>query len=314
MKQITKKIATIEHHCIEQRYKHLRIHDKSAREKLINSIEQNNQLVPVVVVMGSANKAVLIDGHLRLQALQHLGHDTVNAEIWDCDVTEALLMVLNSHSGIALDVVEEALLLKELHIQQGLSQEVLAKRVGHNRSWISRRISLLEFMSENILQALCTGDLSLWVASRILEPVARATPEHAQLLLEYLLKHHRSTRELQLFYKKYQNSNRNERLNMVNSPELFFKAQRLLFEEKQAVILRDGAEGKWKYKLNIISTVLSELIELAPTVFYQAQQSADFRELLNKLDKAKNKLDILDEEINRLTNDRKRNTTDNNLS
>ena len=195
-----------------------------------------------------------------------------------------------------------------------MSQENLARCVGRNRSWVGRRISLLEFISENILQALCKGELSLWVASRILEPVARATPEHAQLLLEYLVKHHHSTRELQLFYKYYQQSNRNERCNMVNSPELFFKAQRLLFMEKQAAALRDGLEGKWKYKLGIISTVLSELIELATSVFYQAQSPEDYRELNSSFDKAKNKVLALDAEIMRLTNARQRNTTDNNLS
>lgn len=301
MTPITKKLATIEHHCIEQRYSHLRVYKRNnAIAKLMTSIERDGQLVPVIMITEPNNKIVLIDGYLRLQALQKLGKDTIDCELWHCDATEALLMLLKNHTGRALDTFEEALLLQELKEQHSLSQADLATRVGRDRSWVGRRLSLLEFLPENILQALRNGSISLWVASRILEPVARATPEHAQLMLDYLLKNHHSTRELQSFYHHYQHSNRQERTNMINQPDLFFKAQKLLTADKKAAKLKDGPEGIWKYKLDKITKLLSELIILMPSVFCTTQKERYSNELIDAFNRSKTQFIILNTAIERL--------------
>lgn len=64
--------------------------------------------------------------------------------------------------------------------------------------------------------------------ARILAPMARAIPEHAERLLTYSLKHSHSTREVHSFYDHYQKSTRQARAKMVEHPELFFKAERVL--------------------------------------------------------------------------------------
>jgi ParB/RepB/Spo0J family partition protein len=313
MENITKELLTVEHHCLNLQYAHLRFHKASARDRLANSIEQNGQLMPVIVVPDSQQKWIIIDGYLRVQALKRLGKDTIVAEVWQCDAAEALLMVLKSHSGRTLEIFEEALLLKELHTQHGLSQMDLSRRVGRGQSWVSHRLSLIEFLPDNVLQAISNSKISIWIASRVIAPIARAIPEHAQKLLNYLLKNAQRTRDMDTFYKHYQCSNIKERTNMINNPELFFKAKKITDADKQAAILKDGPEGKWRYKIALTISLLSELFLLAPIIFYQNQKEMETQELLQKFNKAKTQFNTLINMVEKLTNARTRNTQDNNL-
>jgi ParB/RepB/Spo0J family partition protein len=314
MENVKKNLMTVEHHCIDAQYVHLRCHKPSARAKITSSIEQNGQLMPVIIIPDSENQWTLIDGHLRVKALKCLGIDTVEAEIWQCDATEALLTIIKSHSGRPLDVFEESLLIKELHTKHGLTQDALSKRIGRDPSWVSRRLSLIEFLSDDILQILSNGEISLWVAGRILAPMARANLDHAQVLLNYLRKNFHSTRELAEFYKHYTCCNHQERVNMVNKPGIFFKAQKILTADKQSSLLKDGPEGQWKYKLSTVTTLLSELLLLAPTILYPRQEPENAQELVQKFNQAKVHFDTLNKKLGSLTNARQGNTSDNNTA
>src|SRR5271163_4189363 len=138
-----KNVRIIEQHCLQMRYAHLRAENSKTIEKLATSIEQFGQLVPVVIVPEGEHQWVLIDGYHRVKALNRLGKDTVEAEVWSCTLTEALTMLLTSPPYRRPGILEEAFLLHELHTQHSLSQQALAMRVGRDQSWISRRLSLV---------------------------------------------------------------------------------------------------------------------------------------------------------------------------
>jgi ParB/RepB/Spo0J family partition protein len=281
----TKATILLEFHCLEMRYAHLRVQSHQVIENLALSIERYGQLQPVVVIPEATHQWILIDGYHRVRALKRLGKDTVEAEVWDCDIREALVMMLKRHSGRTLGIFEEALFLYELYSQHGLCQNVLANRTGRDQSWISRRLSLVEHLPCSILKALSQGAISLWVCERVLAPMARAIPEHAQCLLEHLLKHPRKTREIQLFYEHYQKSNHQARTRMLDDPDLFFKAQRLLATQKQAAFLKKGPEGQWRLQCRDLATTLSALKGIAPTVFYRQAPKACF-DLLGEFEEA----------------------------
>lgn len=273
-----KNVCVIEHHCLQMGYEHLRVHHPKDIEKLTISLEFYGQLVPVVVVP-EKKQWILIDGYQRVKALKRLGKDTVEAEVWHCTLTEAFLMLLKSCFDRASGIFEEALLLHELYTQHNLSQQVLATRVGHDQSWVSRRLSLIDHLPDSVLKVLSKGTLSIWVGTRILAPMARAIPDHAERLLIYLLNHPHSTREMHSFYDHYQKSTRQARVRMVESPDLFFKAQKFLEIEKQAASLKEGPEGQWKAKCHALSTVLSELTLLAPSLFFRQTREGSLKPL-----------------------------------
>jgi ParB/RepB/Spo0J family partition protein len=309
-----KQVMTIEHHCLLMRYAHLHAQNHRTIEKLMGSIEQHGQLMPVVIVPEAVHQWVLIDGYHRVNALKRLGKDTVEAEVWNCDTTEALLMILRSFPTRSSGVFEEALLLHELHNQHGLSQNDLATRVGRDQSWISRRLSLVDHLPDSVLkvllQGISQGSLSLWVSVRVLAPMARAIPEHAQRLLTYLLKHAHSTREMKTFYDYYQKSNHPARAKMVDNPELFFKSQRFLETQKQTTALKKGPEGEWQCKCHSLTTLLSELAVLAPSVFFR-QKPENCSQPLQEFKKATDKFDELTKTIGELTDVTQRASSDN---
>lgn len=276
-----KEVTEVEMHCIELKYVHLRLPAQSNANKMITSIKEYGQLVPITVVPEGKNRWILIDGYLRVSALQHLGRDTVQVEIWHCDEVQALLFMFTEKQSRSWEVIEESLLLRELGTLHCLSQENIAKHIGRSQSWISYRLSLIAELPESILASVMSGNISLWTATRILGPIARAIPSHAEALTNYLHKNNHSTREVQKFYDHYNKSNKQVRVNMANQPELFFKSYKLDGLDKHAQKLKNGPEGKWKQWLNIINSLVSQLVNICPEILYSKQPKDEQQALLS---------------------------------
>jgi ParB family chromosome partitioning protein len=299
---IKKSQMIVEYHCLDLPYAPIRFHKRSELNKLIHSIEQNDQLVPVVVVPSVSERWILMDGYLRIKALQFVGKDTANAEVWECKPAEALLTLLTEYQSRTWEIFEESLLLRELQSQYHLSQQEIATRIGRDRSWISRRLALIDHLPEPIIKAILSGKLSPWVAQRVLVPVARATPMHAELLLSYFIKNEISTREAQLFYNHYQRSNRQQRFNMVNNPELFFKAQKLMEAEQKAKELRVGPEGTWHTQYKLAISALVQLAQTAPQILFPNQALAEREQYLNEFQQIKIQFTFLSNAIQGISN------------
>ena len=169
---------------------------------------------------------MLIDGYRRVAALRRLGRDTAGVEQWTCDLTEALLGLLARTQNRPFASIEEALLIRELMAEHGLSQHDLARRCGRDVSWVSRRLQLLSGLPDAALTAVRDGRLSSWAASRMMVPLARANTEHAERLLTALAEAPLSTRELRCWFEHYQKAFRTARDHMVNRPRLFIDTLR----------------------------------------------------------------------------------------
>ena len=230
---------------------------------IVHSIERCGQIVPCVVVAVSGDaggeRLVLIDGYRRVAALRRLGRDTASVEQWTCDVTEALLGLLARTQNRPLASIEEALLIRELLQGLGLSQHDLARRCGHDVSWVSRRLPLLSGLPDAALTAVRDGKLSSWAASRIVVPLARANAEHADRLLTALADAPLSTRELRCWFEHYQRAFRSAREHMVSRPHLFLDALRANGELRASERLRDGPDGECAADLRCIEVVLARL-------------------------------------------------------
>ena len=182
-------------HRLELRFADSRLVEPRAVARLAESIERCGQIVPCIVVAapgsqdgegGGAQALVLIDGYRRVGALRRLGRDTVGVEQWSCDLTTALLRLLARTRDRAFASIEEALLLRALVAEHGLSRHEVARRSGRDVSWVSRRLQLLSGLPDAALAAVRGGHLSSWVANRVIVPLARANSEHAERLLAML--------------------------------------------------------------------------------------------------------------------------------
>jgi hypothetical protein len=82
----------VEFHQLDLRYEALRKRSPRREARLLASLAEGGQQVPVVVVAGDGGRQVLVDGYKRVRALVRLRRDTVRAVAWDLAEAEALLL------------------------------------------------------------------------------------------------------------------------------------------------------------------------------------------------------------------------------
>jgi len=121
-------------HRLDLRFASLRMRQPRLVERLAQSIEQNGQRVPLVAVTEQADRWVLIDGYLRLEALRRLGRDTAQVELWECPLAQALLIVLVRLQGRTWEAIEEGAVIRALITEFELSQRAVARQTGRDVS------------------------------------------------------------------------------------------------------------------------------------------------------------------------------------
>src|SRR5215472_10993931 len=259
-------------HCLELRFAATRIAEPQAVQRIAASIERCGQLVPCVVVNDPCpaetgeERLVLIDGYRRVAALRQLDRDTVDIECWSGDLTTALISLLIRRQDRAFAVIEQALVLRELLIGQRVSQHELARRCGHDVSWVNRRLQLLQGLPDSVLAAVCAGQLSGWAASRIVVPLARANTEHAEHLLQALARQRLSTRDLRRWFAHYQTASQATRERMISRPGLFLQALQERHAEHCGEQLRDGPEGACAAEVRRIEAFIARLRQRLPSL------------------------------------------------
>ena len=268
-------------HALIPRFARLRLQEPAKLARLQRSIEQQGQLMPVVAVPepDAESQWVLIDGYRRREALQRLGADRIWVEVWQRSVDEALLACLARGPERAWEAIEEAALIAEL--AQRHSLQAIARALGRDVSWVSRRLSLLTVLPEELLEELRQGRLSLWSATRILAPLARANSAHARTLLARLEEQPLATRALKRLYAQYQQANKSQRERLVENPQLFLQAVEQRAEQSADRRLAAGPEGAWCQDLAVVARILERLLGQVPTLF-APQQAADERERLRQ--------------------------------
>jgi ParB family chromosome partitioning protein len=262
-------------HRLELRFADSRLVAPQAVTRLAQSIERCGQIVPCVVVAapesqndkgGGAQALVLIDGYRRVGALRRLGRDTVSVEQWSCDLIAALLRVLARTQDRAFASIEEALLLRALVAEHGLSQHEVARQSGRDVSWVSRRLQLLSGLPDAALAAVRGGHLSSWAANRVIVPLARANPEHADRLLAMLATSPLSTRELCCWFEHYQQTPQSAREHMTDRPRLFIDTLIANTAWHAGARLRAGPEGECIGDLRCLEAVIARLRKRVATL------------------------------------------------
>jgi ParB family chromosome partitioning protein len=268
-------VRHIDLHALIPRFAPLRLHDPARLAWLVASIERQGQLMPVVAVPAAerAGQWVLIDGYRRRAALARLKQDRIWVDVWAGSVDEALLTTLSRGPERAWEAIEEAALIAELSARHSL--QAIARELGRDVSWVSRRLSLIKALPEDLLEAVRQGRISLWAATRIFAPLARANSEHARTLLAKLAEQPLSTRELKRLYEQYCQATRVQRRRLVENPQLFLNALQSRQEATATKRLAAGPEGAWYQDLRVVSALIERLLGQVPTLFDPTQEAAE---------------------------------------
>lgn len=137
-------------------------------ERIQQSLARHGQLSPVIVVRRQGTLE-LVDGFKRRRAAQALGWATLLVVEAPLDETAqwATMLLVNQRGAQSMSAIEEALVLREL-VGVGLTQVQIAALLERHKSWVSRRIGLIERLHPETLEAIRLGVLHPGVARRLL--------------------------------------------------------------------------------------------------------------------------------------------------
>ena len=124
------------------------------------SMRLHGQLQPVVARVHDGGYQ-LIDGFKRYYASETLLMETLQCRLLDVDLSQAKVLLLSyNRPHQSMEAYEEALVLQDLQESHSLDQRSLAELTGYSRSWVSRRLSLIEKMDESVGSQIMMGVLT----------------------------------------------------------------------------------------------------------------------------------------------------------
>jgi ParB family chromosome partitioning protein len=217
---------------LDRRYESMRKANPAREKRLLASMAELGQQSPVVVVALEPGRYVLVDGYKRVRALSRLRCDLVQALQWDLPEADALVferLMRESPSDVA---IEQGWLLVELRDRFGLCAEQLARRFDKSASWVSRRLSLVSDLPQQIQQLVRKGKLGAHSAMKYLVPLARANSEAAIRLSTAIAPLNLSSRQVGQLYGALLGASDKSRELLLSDPCLFLRAQKEVRSEQ----------------------------------------------------------------------------------
>lgn len=161
-----------------ERYRRYRLADAAAEAAVAGSMARYGQLSPLAVCLREETPEVL-DGFKRVAAARVLsGITSLQARLWEVDERAAKAMILGLNgTARGMKELEEAWIVHALVREDGLSQVQVAELLERHKSWVCRRLALLERLSEECREDLRLGLLSPTMARQLTRLPAGNQPE-----------------------------------------------------------------------------------------------------------------------------------------
>lgn len=177
---------------IGERFAPLRIVEPQSERAMLHSMEKYGQLTPVAVCRIGTDEHELLDGFKRLRAARQLGLAELTARPFDLSIRagKAAMLQLN-RVGRAISGMEEALVVHSLCHEDGLNQVEIARLLSRHKSWVCRRLALIEHLCDEAQDMIRLGLLPASLGTEL----ARLQRRNQELLLAAIGEHHLSVRE-----------------------------------------------------------------------------------------------------------------------
>lgn len=153
----------------DEAYARYRLAGRETEGEMVSSMRRFGQMTPVVCCLRE-ERPRLIDGFRRLWAARQIVEiGELSTRLIEVDDRQAKAAILRlNQSGRRVHVLEEAWLVYSLVREDGLSQWEVAELLGKHKSWVCRRLALLERLSEKARQDLQLGLLSPTAARQLI--------------------------------------------------------------------------------------------------------------------------------------------------
>ncbi|OGV62976.1 MAG: hypothetical protein A2498_17035 [Lentisphaerae bacterium RIFOXYC12_FULL_60_16] len=218
-------------------FANLRVVNPHAEKQMSASLERYGQMSPVVVCRNAEGGYELLDGFKRLRASRALGKISLRVRALKLGVraAKAALLCLNWVARSVNDL-EEGWVVHALCREDGLTQVEVGHLLGRDRSWVSRRLSLVERLSDEVQSQLRLG-LITGTMGRELARVPRGTQER---VLAVVSEQCLGSREVVLLVDLLLASSREKQEQILRSPREALSAQ----EKSPAKVVRDPRLAK----------------------------------------------------------------------
>lgn len=240
---------------IGEKFGQLRIVNPTADQAMLRSMEKYGQLTPVVINRASEDDYELLDGFKRLRASRALTAKALKARVMHLGLHagKAAIMHLN-WVGKSINHMEEALVVHSLFHEDGLTQVEIGTLLGRHKSWVSRRISLIERLSDEVQDNIRLGLLSVSIGAEL----AKLQRRNQETVLEIIRKHALTWRQVRKLVAVLQSSPSWNHDSILKSPwELFDDNGAPLSARKPEVKLSSSAMILMKKLLLVEGSCLS---------------------------------------------------------
>lgn len=200
---------------IGEQFSTLRIVNPAADSAILRSMERYGQIMPVVVSEMAGNDYQLLDGFKRLRGARALGMKSLKSKIMRLNIRagKAALVQLNWVRK-SINSMEEALVVHSLFHEDSLSQIEIAILLGRHKSWVCRRIALIDRLCDEGRNQIKLGLLPISM-SRELVKLPRGNQE---ALLESIGRHHLSCRETSKIVEELQTRSEFDHQGILQRP------------------------------------------------------------------------------------------------
>jgi ParB-like chromosome segregation protein Spo0J len=162
------EVRTLPLESIGEQYRRYRLAVPEAEAAMVRSLQRYGQISPIVVCLRE-ERPQLIDGFTRLVAARTVKTlTTLSARLFNADecTAKAAIYALNQ-VGRRPHELEEAWIVHALVREDGLSQLEAAQLLGRHKSWVCRRLALLEKLAEPVKDQLGVGLVSFSAAREL---------------------------------------------------------------------------------------------------------------------------------------------------
>ena len=175
---------TISH--IGERYSALRIIQPKADKAVERSMSRHGQLTPVVVGGKTHDRYEMVDGFKRLRAARNLGYTALQARAMAGSerVLKAAIIDLNAQARTIADL-ETALVIQSLYRKNGLNQVEIAALLDRHKSFVCRRLQLVEKLSGDVIEHLKLGLINITIARQLARLPAGNQKKALYTILKY---------------------------------------------------------------------------------------------------------------------------------
>ena len=144
----------------------VRLCSPQAQHEMQLSLARLGQLTPVQVYRAGKGLEVF-DGFKRVRAARELSWPTVRAEAHALDAAGAKVRLWRCNAGAGLSDLEEAWLVRSLYREEEITQPQIGILLGRHKSWVCRRLTLAECLSDEVTANVRLGLMPATAAAEL---------------------------------------------------------------------------------------------------------------------------------------------------